>query len=296
MSNADIFKPKKVDFFIVGAPKCGTTSLSRYLDRHEEIFFSKPKEVNFFSGDEIRNQKLYYQESTVSTLADYESVFSEGTPGNIFGEGSVSYLYYSNVPQKIKNYNTNAKIIIVLRDPVDRAYSHYLMDRRLGYVENEISTIFKNPSKYPVHYQQYFLLGEYYSQVKRYISIFGEKSVLVISDQRFKDTPLDVLENICKFLGIEYQDDLYTEKSHNQFKSPRNFVIAYLYKLHILRFFAQRVIPKVIQDWLKNFLFASDRKPELDLMMKSTLADFYREENEALAALLCEDFPLLWRS
>ena len=130
----------KVNTFIVGAPKAGTSSLHFYLNQHPEICMSSVKEPNFFSAKEVEN--LYYNSQIVSSTKDYNSLFESDV--KIKGESSVSYLYYKEVAKRIYEYNAKAKIIIMLRKPVDRLFSHYLMDKRLGLCSVSLQEIYDN--------------------------------------------------------------------------------------------------------------------------------------------------------
>ena len=98
---------KKVDFFIVGAPKSGTTSLYHYLNEHPKIQMSVQKEPNFFSHTSLERDKLYYSNNRIDTIEKYHSLF-EIEDSNLRGDASVSYLFYKDVPKKILNYNCNA--------------------------------------------------------------------------------------------------------------------------------------------------------------------------------------------
>ena len=94
----------KVDFFIVGAPKAGTTSLYHYLNEHPEIVMSSQKETDFFSDESLQKQGLYYGKNRISTMEQYHALF-ENYENKVVGEASVSYLFYEDVPKKIKAYN-----------------------------------------------------------------------------------------------------------------------------------------------------------------------------------------------
>ena len=131
----------KVDFFIVGAPKSGTTSLYHYLASHPDIFMSSKKEPNYFSKSEIKQQELYYPIDELDSFSDYKILFSGSKEGQILGESSVSYLFYPEVASKLHEHNSSAKIIILLRNPIERAFSHYLMDFRLGLVNESFESI-----------------------------------------------------------------------------------------------------------------------------------------------------------
>ena len=132
----------KVDFFIVGAPKAGTTSLHHYLNEHPEIEMSTQKEADFFSDESLQKQGLYYGKNRIDTLEKYHNLFPS-IQEKKYGEASVSYLFYEDVPKKIKEYNSNGKIIIMLRNPVERAFSHYLMDYRLGLIIPPLEEFFE---------------------------------------------------------------------------------------------------------------------------------------------------------
>ena len=165
------------NFIIAGAPKAGTTSLYHYLSEHPEVFMSDPKEVNFFSKEEIDAQGLYYDIFKAGNISEYKKLFINANGKKAVGEASVSYLYYQEVPQKIKRIIPDAKIIIALRSPVERAFSHYLMDLRLGYIELSFEDVVYKRVEHKylnLYYQQYVELGFYFEQVRRYIKCFGE--------------------------------------------------------------------------------------------------------------------------
>src|ERR1700733_8619605 len=130
-------KDNLVNLFIVGAAKCGTTSLYEYLNQHPEIYMCPVKEPHFFSNKvENLNKDLYrapepgkkYHTKVIKDIDVYTSLFDDGAAYKIRGEASPSYLWDSDVAQKLYQYNPNAKIIIILRDPIDRLVSAYQMD------------------------------------------------------------------------------------------------------------------------------------------------------------------------
>ena len=94
----------KVDFFIVGAPKAGTTSLYHYLNEHLEVEMSSQKEPDYFSDDALQEQGMYYGKNRIDTLDKYNNLFVN-PQAKLRGEGSVSYFFYDDVPNKIKKYN-----------------------------------------------------------------------------------------------------------------------------------------------------------------------------------------------
>ena len=178
----------KVDFFIVGAPKAGTTSLYHYLNEHPQVEMSSQKEPDYFSDEAIHQQGMYYGKNRVNTLDNYESLFVQ-KESVVYGEGSVSYLFYDNVAEDIKKYNPNAKIIIMLRNPIERAFSHYLMDYRLGLISDSFENIIAKKSKHKnahLFYQQYIEVSKYAKQIQRYLDFFEKDNILVIDYEDFK--------------------------------------------------------------------------------------------------------------
>ena len=110
--------------------------------------------AKFISDKEIIDQGLYYGSSRINTSQKYHNLFKGEKDEKIFGESSVSYLFYPEVSKRIRNYNSESKIIIMLRNPVDRAFSHYLMDCKLGLISDRFEDIFNK--KEGLKFQQYF--------------------------------------------------------------------------------------------------------------------------------------------
>ena len=286
----------KCDFFIVGAPKCGTTSVYHYLDEHPDIFLSTPKEVNFFSSVDLLNQSMYYDDYICKTSDEYDLIFSESNADQIRGEASVSYLFYENVPSKIIKYNPQAKILIFLRNPVDRAFSHFLMDSRLGLCDYDFSTILHSSFKIPngsLYYQQYIELGFYYIQVSRYLNCFKKENIhLVFLDDLISDLN-GTLHNIFLFLGVDafFPDDA---KVHNEFSSFKNPFLAYLYKNYNLRKFFSFISPYFLKNFINKQL-KSSYKPHIMPEDAEFLKQLYLDDICNLESLISVDLSR-WKS
>ena len=191
------------------------------------------KEPDFFSHREIQEQGLYYGSSRINTLTKYSRLFSDWIDESIIGESSVSYLFYPNVPQRIKLYNDNSKIIIMLRNPIERAFSHYLMDYRLGLTSNSFEEEFDK--KTTLNFQQYFLLGNYFHQVKRYLDVFGKENVHIIWYSDFKEKTENELNKVICFLGLNTDFRVDFNKIHNSFSMPKNNFIRKIYSIVWIR-------------------------------------------------------------
>jgi hypothetical protein len=217
------------DFFLVGAAKAGTTAIQQALDVHPDVFMSPLKEPNFFCDDilvsnlrEDVKQKLEEDDipewisSGMKTdrwrayLRDenlYSQLFDAAKPNQKKGEASVSYLYSLNAAQNIFKANANAKIIIVLRNPAERAFSHFNMEQRMNWIQGDFSSAFQkykliqNPiwGKDPL-----FVAGGLYSaQVSRYFNVFPKSKILVLIYDEFKKAPEKTLAAIFNFINVD---------------------------------------------------------------------------------------------
>lgn len=283
---------KRPNFFIVGAPKAGTTSLYHYLTGHPEVFLSTPKEVNYFSAEEIEAQGLYYDDVRIGELQTYLELFSEARDEIAVGEASVSYLYYPKTPEKLHAFAPDARIVILLRDPIERGFSHYLMDHRLGLVNLEYAEVVRRSGSHPnleLYYQQYVSLGFYYEQVKRYLDLFGAGQVRIYLSEELKHDTQGVIRDLYAFLGVtaDYEPD--TTALHNAYTAPRNTLIKKLYAIHGLRKALASLVPDALKAGIQNLLFRKSRKPELDPKLRGELAELYRGDVAKLARLIGRD-------
>jgi len=269
---------KKVSVFIVGAPKCATTTIHSFLDSCEGVFMSNPKELNYFSAPSIRQQSLYYDEDIIDSEKSYNAIFKSAAQSQILGESSVSYFYYDSVPAKIYEYNPASKIVIVLRNPIERAYSHYLMDSRLGYCSKKFVEIVRNPNDNPLHYQQYIKISQYTKPVTRYLKTFGSDNIHLIIQERFRNNPQKELQKLCQFLNISFPESSYNLISKNVFKLPRNNFVAGIYKNIYVRRIIRSFLPDALNGRLKKLVFREGNKPPLDKNLHSILSSLFKKD------------------
>jgi len=282
----------KVDFFIVGAPKAGTTSLYHYLDEHPQVEMSSQKEPDYFSDKAIQEQGMYYGKNRINTLEKYESLFAH-KEGVIYGEGSVSYLLYENVAEDIKKYNPGAKIIIMLRNPIDRAFSHYLMDYRLGLVSDSFEDIVNKKSKNKnahLFYQQYIEVSEYAQQIQRYFNIFTRDNLLLIDYDDFKGDVSGTVDLVYDFLKVSTEFTADVNTKHNTFTMPKNKGIRFIYSFVFLRKILTFIFPKSLVKNIKGLLFKADKKPELLEETRNQLKQFFSDDVRQLGGVLGKDY------
>ncbi|MEM9170209.1 MAG: sulfotransferase [Pseudomonadota bacterium] len=205
------------NFFIVGAAKSGTTSLAAYLRQHPDVYFSPRKEPNYFAfygeepsaagpAPEAVVRKLYLSH-TVNDFDAYRALFAAANGESALGDASVRYLYEPRAAERIRAHAPNARIVIVLREPARRAYSHYTMNRQHqletlsfdGALEAEADRRAAGWG-YDWHYVG---VSRYAEQVKRYLDQFGEDAVKTILFEDFADDPASVYRDVCTHIGVD---------------------------------------------------------------------------------------------
>jgi len=282
---------KKVDFFIVGAAKAGTTSLYHYLNEHSDIEMSSQKEPDFFSDTSLHTQMLYYGKNRIDTIEKYHALFQQENV--LRGDASVSYLFYEDVPKKIIKYNPNAKIVIMLRNPIDRAFSHYLMDYRLGLVSEKFETIIQKKSKHKyanLFYQQYIQVSEYTRQIKNYLNIFSKENICIIDYEDFKKNTSDVVNRVYIFLGVDNSFQPCLRNKYNTYSMPKNLIIRYIYSFVFLRKIIATILPKNLVAIIRQLLFRNKNKPQLSSETKKILKQHFENDVQELSVLLNKNF------
>ena len=282
----------KVDFFIVGVPKAGTTSLYHYLSEHPQVEMSSQKEPDYFSDKAINEQGMYYTKNRVNSLAKYESLFVQ-KESVVYGEASVSYLFYENVAEDIKKYNPNAKIIIMLRNPIERAFSHYLMDYRLGLISDSFENIIAKKSKHKnahLFYQQYIEVSKYATQIQRYLDFFEKENILFIDYEDFKKNVSKTVGKVYSFLNIsaEFAADINTK--YNTFTMPKNKGIRFIYSFVFLRKILTFLFPIYLVKNIRVLLFKTDKKPELLNETRSQLRIIFNDDIKKLEEVLAKNY------
>lgn len=192
----------KVGFVIGGTQKGGTTALYTYLNQHPDIGMSKVKEVHYF--DKVKrfvNSRIGY--------ARYHSKFPFSERHLIYGESTPSYMYRYNAPKKIWRYNPHMKWILLLRNPVERAFSHWNMQFSKGKDNRTFAQALLTEMEHcrgsltQCRKFSYIARGFYTEQLRRILLYFPRDQLLVIRSEEMRDMPESVLQQVWAFLGVE---------------------------------------------------------------------------------------------
>jgi hypothetical protein len=211
---------KPIDFICVGTQKAGTTTLHDVLKKHPNIYLPERKEAHFFDMDERFDKGLDWWMGT----------FFQGDKTNKkTGVFTPEYLYLQNVPERIKNtLGDGLKVIVILRQPTKRAYSHYLMSKRRGFETEDFkyalqkeSYRLKENTYFNSNHFSYLDRGLYYNQLKRYIDTFGKENVKVfIFENDIIKNIESTLKTIQEFIHVPYEV-LETAIKSNQASEPK---------------------------------------------------------------------------
>ncbi len=223
---------KKPNFFLVGAPRCGTTSFYEYLREHPEVFMSPIKGPNFFG--EVPNPSFPQFHNNIKK---YLSLFSKCKNEKIIGEAS-HYFNSARAPSQIKKFNPNSKILILIRNPVDVVYSYYYS----GLIPNRIPISQSLRLDHPSVKDMWKNL-QYGTNIRRWIKYFGKNNVKIIIFEEFLQNPQKCFKELCNFLEI---NDTFTPKfvKYNPSAKKKNKLL-----LKIIR-----AIPVSFRIWIKNIL------------------------------------------
>ena len=234
-------KIQRPNFLLVGAAKCGTTSLYYYLNEHPQICMSSIKEPRFFSFAHTRSPENMWDRA-ITNFGEYQELFNGAKEGQVCGEASVHYLFlYRQTIENIKKFVPNwqeLKIIIILRNPVDRAFSNFQM-LKLRHAEpllfEEALKVGEQRRKKGENvFFDYVNAGRYYRQVKAYLDTFPSTRVYLYEDLLTK--PREVLKDLYLFLGIDNTFVPSSLKKHNISGEPYSWGIYNTF------------------DWLKRFV------------------------------------------
>ncbi|NOZ47017.1 MAG: sulfotransferase [Chlorobi bacterium] len=304
---------KKPNLFIVGAAKAGTTSLYRILEASADVYHSPVKEPNFFSADikpelfshtykkqSSLNEKKYFakvplgnkQLAFIRNEDYYKQLFEASKKEKYRAESSTSYLYSAVAAKNIYNYNPGSKIIILLRNPVERAFSHYLMALRYGFT----TLSFKEALEKDIQKEKkgwgiselFIELGEYYKQVKRYYEVFPKENIGVFLFDELEKNPEAFYQSIFKFLNISFFNTNLNE-IHNKAKVPKMKKLNKLVVNSGIKNLSKTILPEILFEKMKQKAFKENTDIKLDKNTKNRLLDVYKTDIENTAGLINVD-------
>jgi hypothetical protein len=288
----------KPNFLIIGAPKCGTTSLYEYVDQHPDVFMSTPKETRFFDSWEYEDGLRFYWDT-----------YFEGWAGQIaVGEATPNYLCVPFVALRIRESLPDTKLIAVLRNPVDRSYSGWWMKYSRGReklpFEDAVYENFKRlqSSDYPKEaqneyqwygyrtsrkkgiskYRHYLEHGHYAEHLKRYLSLFPAAQLKTVFFGDLCRNPQAIMQEIWEFIGVDLGGRRIIKKPRNTAFGSRK--IKRLVNT-ITRTYLHKILPKRARIQIREGLSKFGERPNMNKEIRAWLIDYYDKRNRELEEL-----------
>ena len=290
---------KKPNFFIVGAPRSGTTSMYEYLRLHPDVFMPDQKEPHYFASD-FQGRKF---DICRGDIQKYYALFAEAATEKAIGEASVHYLQSRVAAQEIHDFNPDARIIIMLRSPVDMLYSYYFRqfysgcedipsfadaldaepDRRQG--KRLPRSLYIMPEA--LYYSE---VPRYAEQVERYFDVFGHEQVHIIIYDDFRQDTARAYRDTLAFLGVDpdFQIDF---KRANANKRPRNLFVQRVLNNPLLMTIGGRmpVLALPLYRAIRRVNTEHFKREPMDAALRRRLQQQFLPEMERLSALLGRD-------
>lgn len=287
----------KPNFIISGFPKCGSTALHYYVDAHPEIFMPKQKELHYFTQSNISKLNkgpgdLEAKKSQIKCSDSYFKMFNSVRSEKIIGETSPSYINYPESFKKINKELENPKIIILLRDPIKRAYSNYL---HLLREQRETETFSKSldlesfrKSQQYSDFWFYTFNSFYYEKIIEAKKAFSE--VLILTQEELNIDTKKTLTKVYKFLEVdpEFTPSNLAKRYNKGGLYKKNFVTNFIFKQGKIKTFLKKVIP--ISSWVKsiknriisNYHYKAD---PIDVDVENKLVKIFKKEVDNLTKI-----------
>ena len=308
------------DFIVIGAAKGGTSALYSCLANHPQIFMSRIKETNFFALlDEpprydaaqsnfttaLRNESQErYRESLyrgISSFDDYYGLFRDADVDHVTGEVSPFYLYHPHAAQRIRDFAPSARLIAILRNPVERAYSQYMQYRRDG--RDDSSDFITAIEKEPVNIddvwcgmRHYIRAGYYYRQLRRYIDIFHRDQICIFLYEDLKDDPVATISTLLEFIGLDPLHQLDMTTARNVSGIPRSRLLQKLFfRPNPVRKLLHTIVPSPARravtgsSWYTYFACRNLHRRKITNDEREVAINFYLNDITKLQELLQRD-------
>ncbi len=263
------------DFLIIGAQRCGTTSLARNLSAHPEVYVASQKEVHFFDRHTDRG------------LTWYREQFAGASEKQIVGEATPEYMYDKDALRRMAETLPDARLVVSLRNPIDRAYSEYWFVRGRGYESLSFEEAIaaesdRAASGDPVVRMRHSYLdrGRYLQQLERVCELYPRDRLHVVLFEDFVGAPLEALQAVHRFLGV--REDFLPSTIGRRFGSART------YKSQWLRA-VSKALPYPLGAAVARINSQRVAYPPMESKTRAALEAEFRESNQALAHWLGRD-------
>ncbi len=255
------------DFIVIGAARAGTTALYSFLRQSPDIFMPDVKEPNFFAYEgqslNCRGPGSDFINNSITNLNQYCALFDPAPKGAILGEASPLYLFEPRAPARIHHHVPHARLVVILRNPVEQAYSHFLYAThlRIEPLESFTLALAQEDERLANGWQPLFgysSFPRYSEQLERYFALFPREQILIRTYEEWSTKPEKTMSEILSFVGADpaFRPDLTSRR--NAGGVPRNRMVQdFLMKPNPVTGAVGHIVPKEmrlrIRDWLSGF-------------------------------------------
>jgi hypothetical protein len=281
------------NFFVAGAPRCGTSTLHACLSTMPGVFMARIKEPNFFSSSVIG--ETHPMVKPIRSVCEYLKLFAAAGDAKAVGEATPFYLNDPDAPSRIRGKSPNAKVLASLRDPVERLYSHYLMMR------NNVSDLgsfleeFERGLTLRGNREAAILdpsVGLYSRQLERFQGEFGYRGFkVIILEQWAQDLPRTLID-ISRFLGLGPPSTGAQVSVQRRYSEVRSPVVRFLFGNRRVSRASEALVPYWLRKSVRNAVLVKEApKPAMDPRARKVLREYYLEDVRRTELILGRAMP-----
>ena len=288
-------------FVVIGAARCGTTSLYAYLREHPQVFMSPEKETDYFSLGDLPIDEVPANASPyrARTREEYERLFRDAGDAAAVGEASPTYLFQQRSAARMQAVIPDAKLICVLRDPVERAYSHYALARKMGFeplgdFEDAVAAESERWLRDRSMRFTYVRASLYHDGLREFWTRFPREQILVLPFEDLAADPGATMRRVYAFLGVDDRFEPDVRVRHNRSMMPRGSLVREAFsRPRRLRRLLQRNLPPRLVTKLGDLIMRPP--PGLAPSVRARLLPRFVADVRRLETLLDRDLSA-WRS
>ncbi len=292
-------QPAIPNFFLVGAPKAGSTSLYHHLRQHPEIYMSPVKEPSYFAS-EIRlhnfapelQARVRESSGLIDNWDDYLRLFASASDQKAVGEASVCYLWSQTAAQQIARVRPDAKLLIILRQPADRAFSQYLHALSDGAVSHPFRQHIHEGLRPHIEldlFHPFLEYGMYSAQVERCLAAFPCRNVRIFLYEETIADPAKFHREVLTFLGVDPEFTPDTSRRYHQMEVPRALGISQFLRRSGIWRALRDCVPPALRPWVKRIAYRSGKSIPMPNADRLFLLDYYYDDIRRLERVIQRD-------
>jgi hypothetical protein len=283
------------NFIVIGAAKAGTTALYWYFAEHPDVFMSRVKETNYFAYGVDASGRLLFgnpdiHHFPVKTPTEYEQLFAEAGNAAAIGEVSPIYLECPQTAARIRERLPDSKIICCLRQPVDRAYSDYLMYLRNRGRRLDPARDLNAAAQWARPDSHWMEISRYYEPLSRYYAAFPRDQIHVFLFDDLRKDPLKVMQGLYRFVGVSPHFVPDFDTPHNVGGIPANRFLEGVLTSKRIRKVVEPWIPSQAANWVRSLRTRNMRQPPSLLPeLRKELTTYFHDDLQQTSKLIGRD-------